>query len=163
MVYIIMTTNSSGCSKTEEKKKTLTLKTNNKNLSKEVKFISRELVTQETSVSPEHPPPTSAWQAALLESWTLRSNKKNKKPHKHTHAPHPPPQWVPSGLVSGHLQLPLGDEDAPGGRGSSSSTAAGHQGGQRGDGHRRVEEAVLGEAAACGRGQRLRDTQNSVS
>lgn len=46
-------------------------------------FISRELVTQETSVSPEHPPPTSAWQAALFESWTLRS-KKNKIKIKHT-------------------------------------------------------------------------------
>lgn len=49
-------------------------------------FISRELVMQETSVSTEPPLPASAWQAALFESWTLRSKKQTKQ----THAPLPP-------------------------------------------------------------------------
>lgn len=59
-------------------------------------FISRELVKQETSVSPEHSPPTSA----LFESWRLRCKK--IKTRTHTHTPSESPQ-ASSGATSSFL------------------------------------------------------------
>lgn len=92
----------------------------------------------------------------MINRQKIKRHPQHKHPSTHTHTH----TGIPSGVLSGNVQLPLRDVNSFGGQVST----GGYHGSQRGELYRRVEEAVLGEPAAFGGGhQRLDKRQRSVS